>query len=152
MSVLSEWSLGVATPGTAAYAVEGGYRWDAFGLGLVLEHNLWLVNSVPAEENTFPDSVLNVGAQANVTYFRDRLTSGVTAGTSTLLVDTLLTRGAGHTGIFGELQPVGIRLPLGSNFHLEIEPFTYIVMAPVLDAIPLVQSAFRTTVGLEVSL
>lgn len=149
-SFLGAWAIGSLPPQTVSYDLSGGYRFDSsFGVGLSAEHIILLRKDFGGEGD-FPPSLLNVGVLADYTFFEDRLQTGIILGTSTLLVDTPATNGAFSTGFFAEVQPVGVRFPLGDRWTIELEPISFIVAAPVLSAIPLVHLAYRTSLGLEV--
>ncbi len=140
-SFLASWATGEPRPGTFGYGGTAGYRWDWFELGLVANHNFWVL--YPADGT---NSVLNIAAEAAVTSFKDRGRHAIAIGTSTLLFETEAAP-AGHTGLYLGLTPLGLRLPLTESLTLEAEPLNFEIMAPVLDGIPLFQAAFRSVVG-----
>lgn len=144
-SFLSQWASAELAPSNAAYAVAVGYHWDTVELGLGVEHNYWL-EGVSIDPG-FPDSVLNIAVEGALLSFRERVRHAIALGTSTMLFDTALEE-RGHTGLYLEAKPVGLRIPLRRGWRLEIEPLNVSLMAPVLDGIPLYQLAYRTTVGI----
>ena len=143
-SFLSQWASAELAPSNASYGVGAGYHWDTVELGLGVEHNYWL-DGVSIDPG-FPDSVLNIAAEGALLSFRQRVRHAVALGTSTMLFDTAL-EDRGHTGLYLEAKPVGLRIPLAQGWRIEVEPLNVALMAPVLDGIPLFQLAYRTTVG-----
>lgn len=144
-SVLTEWAGGDLTPSTAAYGATIGYHWDTLELAALVDHTYWLADGV-TRSGGFADTVLNAAVEGAFTSFRDRARHALAVGTSTMLFATPEAP-RGHTGLFVEVKPVGLRLGLGAGWRVELEPLNFAIMAPVLDGIPLVNVAYRTNMG-----
>lgn len=126
-------------------ALRGGYRFGRWGVFGHVEQNLWQ-NS---EQNS--DTVqgaLNLGVGGEYLYADGFVRTTLVVGPSILLFDTILDD-AGSTGFFLDLRPVGLRWNPWSDLHINLDPLTFAIVAPVLDGIPLVQVEYRTTLGVE---
>ena len=134
---------------TLGYGVRAGYRWGDWGLFGLLEHDIWLKTDIG---NGPVDSVLNIGLGGEVRYFGDRVSTKLAMGTSTALFATILDEW-GTTGIFFDIKPTGFRfpalIPLNDGLLFEVTPLSFVFMAPIVEGIPLVHLAFRTTALVE---
>ncbi|PZR04112.1 MAG: hypothetical protein DI536_34850 [Archangium gephyra] len=124
--------------------VEGGVRVGVPRIVLRAEWNPWI--SLQTRDGIQP-GVVNVGAGVELRWFDERLASVAMVGISVLLFRSAFDQ-PGHTGLFFYVQPTVIRVPVGA-FHLRFAPLSMAIVAPSLDAIPLVAAQFRTSVGFE---
>ncbi|MGV3624591.1 MAG: hypothetical protein ACO1OB_27475 [Archangium sp.] len=124
--------------------VEGGVLVGLPRIVLRAEWNPWV--SLQTRDGIQP-GVLNIGAGVEFRYFGDRLASVALVGTSTLLFRSAFDR-PGHTGLFLYLQPTILRFRVGAH-HLRVAPLSMAIVAPSLDAIPLIAAQFRTSLGFE---
>lgn len=165
-SVLLALVLGAATPAAAldgmvaintgaslfvptlAIGIEGGIRWERWGLLARADWNPWF--STSNEKRSLEKGSLNLGVGGELRYFGGAARSAVFVGTSTLLFDTGLDR-KGKTGVSLDFVTVTLRWPLGDWFVLRYDPCTVHVVMPVLDRIPLILFEYRHSVSGEVT-
>ncbi|HEX6244885.1 MAG TPA: hypothetical protein VFZ61_28390 [Polyangiales bacterium] len=131
---------------TFGYGVRVGRRWDGLGGFLQLEHNLWWATESKQGLNL---GALNAGLGFDAVYANGKVETSVAAGPSILLQSTPLDR-AGHTGLFLELRPVGLRWKADEHVGFTFDPLSLAVVAPVLGGIPLIHIQYRTTGGAEI--
>lgn len=124
--------------------VEGGVRVGLPRIVLRAEWNPWI--SIQTRDGIQP-GVLNIGAGVEFRWFEDRIATVAMIGTSVLLFRSAFDE-PGHLGLFLYVQPTVIRFPVG-RFHLRFAPLSMAIVAPSLEAIPLVAAQFRTSVGFE---
>ena len=131
---------------TFGYGLRVGKRWDDLGGFLQLEHNLWWATESKQGLNL---GALNAGLGFDAIYANGKVETSVAAGPSILLQSTPLDR-AGHTGLFLELRPVGLRWKADDHLGITFDPLSLAVVAPVLGGIPLIHIQYRTTGTVEV--
>lgn len=130
------------------YALRAGWRWTDWDVFGVVGHHLWFDNASAIAPDPTPGGVLNVGVGMGLRYFDDRVRSSVSAGTSTMLFDTALLS-SGDTGVFAEVQPIGIRWRLGDDWALEAHPLMFVFSAPGLTGIPLFKASYASNLTIE---
>ncbi len=123
---------------------EVGFALGMPRLLLRAEWNPWF--SLQTRDGLQP-GVFNVGAGLELRFFDERLASVFLVGTSVLLFKSAFDE-PGHAGLFLSIQPAVLRFPVGT-FHLRFSPLSMAILAPSLEAIPLISAQFRTTVGFE---
>lgn len=132
-----------------------GIRGPRAGLMVTLE-NTWF--AVP-EADDDPNEAFRGVAQGvvallvgfEVLYAQDRLRFHMAAGPSVLLRNGAVDE-AGTVGIAIDMRPVGIRVPIGGNRTVSIDPLGFTVLLADPSGIPNVRFQFRTTVSLEFDL
>lgn len=124
--------------------VEGGVFVGLPRIVVRAEWNPWI--SIQTRDGIQP-GVLNFGAGVEFRYFEQRLATVVMVGASVLLFRSAFDE-PGHVGLFLYVQPTVIRVPVG-KFHLRFAPLSMAIVAPSLEAIPLVAVQFRTSAGFE---
>ncbi|MEM9188333.1 MAG: hypothetical protein AAGF12_04120 [Myxococcota bacterium] len=127
------------------YGLYGGYRFGDFGVFAEIEHDLWVATEVELEVEL---GVLNLAGGFEFFYFDRRVRASVALGAAVLLAEQPFN-GAGTTGIFFELRPVGLRWPIGEQWTFQVDPLTFAVEAPVLSTPTLVDIEYRTVLTLE---
>jgi hypothetical protein len=131
---------------TFGYGVRVGRRWNDLGGFVQVEHNVWWATESKQGLNL---GALNVGLGFDAVYANGKVETSVAAGPSILLQSTPLDY-AGHTGLFLELRPVGLRWRADEHIGITFDPLSLAVVAPVLGGIPLIHIQYRTTAGMEV--
>jgi len=58
-------------------------------------------------------------------------------------------RRPGTVGLFAGLNPLGLAVPIGSDFKLVVKPGDIAVSAPQLRGVPFYYQQYRLTVGVE---
>lgn len=124
--------------------VEGGVHVGLPRILLRAEWNPWI--SLQTRDRIQP-GVINIGAGVEFRYFDDRLATVLMVGTSILLFRSAFDE-PGHMGLFLYVQPTVIRFAVGSA-HLRFAPLSMAIVAPSLEAIPLIAAQFRTSIGFE---
>ncbi len=147
LSYLGEISSKRAVAGTLGYGGKLGARWGDWGLFLQAEHNMWVLTNVGHGPI---DSVLNLGGGGEILFFEGRVKTSFSFGTSIALFSTLLDD-FGSAGFYVEARPLTYRLPLDEGVFLCFEPIGAITMVPITEGIPLVQLAYRSVIGAEVT-
>ena len=148
LSLLSEASERSTLDQSYGYAPKLGYRWGDWGLFAQVEHNIWGTQEF---EDTLRSGVLNAGLGVEFLYFDRRVRSSLAFGPSVLLFDTALDE-TGHTGIFADLRPAGLRWRLHEHVVVQLDPISFTLAAPVLEKIPLVNIQYRAVLGFEFGL
>lgn len=131
---------------TFGYGLRIGRRWDDLGGFVQIEHNLWWATE---SKQKLSLGALNMGLGFDAIYAGGKVESSVAAGASMLLRSTPLDR-AGHTGLFLELRPIGLRWKADDRLAFSLDPLSLAVVAPVLGGIPLIHIQYRTTGSIEV--
>lgn len=143
-----EVGLSLAEP-SAVVGIEGGLRVDhQWTFLLEVDWNPWFAIGAP---DPAEGGVLNVGVGVEHVFAEGLLRAALFAGSSTLLFDTALDQG-GTTGMFLELVPLSVRVPLIDDvMTMRIDPISAHLIVPVLTGIPLVRYEFRHAVSFEVT-
>ena len=95
--------------------------------------------------------VLNIGAGLERIYAGGLLRSAFFFGTSTLLYRTAFDA-PGTTGVFADLIPISIRLPLAKDrLTLRVDPISMHLIAPVLSGLPFLRYEYRHAVSIELT-
>jgi len=126
-------------------ALEGARRWQRYGVLVKVDWNRWVNTQKPPMLTL---GTLNLGLGAEYWYFDGRARAAVVAGPSILLFRTVLDR-PGKTGVFVDCYPSSLHGRLGGPLYVRFDPLSFHVIAPVLDAIPLIVFEYRTSVALE---
>jgi len=143
-----EAGLSLAEP-SAVVGVEGGVRVDGqWTFLLEVDWNPWFAIAAP---DPAEGGVLNVGVGVEHIFADGLLRAAVFFGSSTLLFDTALDQG-GTTGLFIEVVPLSVRVPLVEDLlTLRVDPISAHLIVPVITGIPLVRYEFRHALSLEVT-
>ncbi len=149
LSFLGQFISGNAKLGSFAYAGRIGWRKDPWDLFMVVEHGLWR-DIESADEDSLSLQVLDLGLGAGYSYFNDNMRISLAAGPSILLTRSQLDA-PGSTGFFFDFRPAGFRWKPGKAVSIELHPFTFAMVVPVLTGIPLVYMSYRTVllIGFE---
>lgn len=123
---------------------EVGFELGMPSVVLRAEWNPWI--SLQTRDGVQP-GVFNAGAGVELRFFEGRMASVFLAGLSVLLFRSAFDE-PGHVGLFLSASPAVFRYPVG-NFHLRFSPLGMVLVAPSLEAIPLVAAQFRTSLGFE---
>ena len=146
--VAVELGASLAEPSLLA-GVEGGVRIN--GEWSVLLEVDWNPLFSIAGPDVITPGLLNVGVGFEHIYEDGLLRFALFVGTSTLLFQTLLD-GPGSTGIFFDLVPISIRVPIEEGkVTLRIDPVSGHLLAPVLSGLPLLRYEFRHVLSIEVT-
>jgi hypothetical protein len=148
LSVLNDLADRSVLSGSFGYALRAGRRWDAWGAFLHIEHDLWVATEF---ELDVVRGAVNVGVGGEHLYHEGRVRTSIAVGPSILVSDTALDD-AGSVGVFVDVRPVALRLPLSPQLALAVDPLTLTIVAPVLVGAALVRVEYRTAVYLEVEL
>jgi len=127
------------------YALKGGYRWGLVGTFLEFEQDFWVATEYDVR---VVQGAYNIAAGVDFTYFEGRAHTSIAIGPSILGFNTLLDQ-RGSVGWFFDLRPIGLQWDVRRHVRLGLEPLSFVVVAPSLDAVPLVQIQYRTTFYLE---
>lgn len=129
------------------WAARGGWRMKNIGLFLECQRDRWL-----SAEQTIDvvNGVINLGVGADYQILSGRVKMTISAGTSTLLFDTILDP-AGTTGIYVDFHPTILRWPLTDRITLELSPLSATLLVPVLKEPMLKRLEYRTSMGIEVT-
>ena len=147
LSFLGQFISGNAKIGSFAYAGRIGWRKNPWDLYVVVEHGLWR-DIESADEDSLSLQVLDLGLGAGYSYFNDNMRISLTAGPSILLTRSQLDA-PGSTGFFFDFRPAGFRWTLGKVVSIELHPFTFAMVVPVLTGIPLVYMSYRTVLLID---
>lgn len=141
-----EAGLSLAEP-TAVVGVEAGVRIDGWTVLCEVDWNPFFSIGGQAVVHA---GVLNVGLGLEHIFAGGLLRTAVFGGSSTLLDETALDA-AGTTGVFVEVIPLSLRIPIESDrVTLRVDPVSAHLVAPVLSGLPLVRYEFRHAVSIEV--
>ena len=117
-----------------------------FGAFLSLEQSSWLRTETTLELGA---GVLDAAVGVELLYFQG-LRSSLAVGPSLLLMN-VPARDAGTVGLFLDVRPLGLRLPLGRHTAINLDPLTITWVAPATGA-PTVQALhYRFVLGVELS-
>lgn len=143
-----EAGLSLAEP-SAVVGIEGGVRVDReWSFLLEVDWNPWFAIGAP---DPAEGGVLNIGVGAEHIFADGLLRTAAFVGSSTLLFDTALDQG-GTTGLFVEVVPLSVRIPLVQDLMtLRVDPISAHLIVPVLTGIPLVRYEFRHALSVEVT-
>ena len=143
--VAAEVGISLAEP-TAVIGIEGGIRIDdQWTFLLEADWNPWLQVSGPLATA----GVLNLGVGVEHIYHEGTLRSALFFGSSTLLFESALDQ-AGTTGVFVELLPISVRLPIDRNvITMRIDPVSMHLLIPAFGVLPMVRYEFRHAISLE---
>jgi len=130
---------------TFGYGLRAGYRWENWSVFVQVEQNMWRAMEL---EHKVDQGALNIAVGAEISYLGGYVRSSLAMGPSVLMFETLLDD-PGEVGVFLDFRPVGLRWPITTWFGIAADPISFAVVAPVLDAIPLVMVEYRTTLGFE---
>jgi hypothetical protein len=126
--------------------LEGGVRLGAFSILLEVDWNPFF--SI-GDNDVIDPGVLDVGLGLEHVFADGLLRTAIFAGTSTLLYDTAFDA-AGTTGVFVEIVPLSLRLPIAASvLTLRVDPISAHLIAPVLSGLPMVRYEFRHAVSVE---
>lgn len=143
----AETGFSLAQP-SLVVGVEGGVRFDRWTFLLEVDWNPFITLGGPT---LFVGGVLNIGVGVEHLYAGGLLRSAFFVGTSTLLYDTALDS-PGTTGLFIDLVPLSVRLPIVANhLTLRVDPVSVHLIAPVLSGIPLIRYEYRHVISLELT-
>lgn len=127
------------------YGLKGGYRWGFVAAFLQFEQDFWLATEYDVR---VVQGAYNIAVGVDFTYFEGRVHTSIAFGPSILAFDTLLDS-RGSVGWFFDLRPVGFQWDVHRYVRLGLDPISFALVAPSLDAIPLVQVEYRTTFYVE---
>jgi hypothetical protein len=147
-SVLAlEFGLSIAEP-SLVVGIEGGLRVDdQWTFLLEADWNPWASIEGPFVRS----GAFNIGVGLEHIYERGLLRTVAFVGSSTLLYQTALDS-PGTTGIFIELIPLSVRVPIEHDLvTLRIDPISAHLLAPSLGSIPLIRYEFRHVLSIEVT-
>ncbi len=147
LSFLGQFISGNAKIGSFAYAGRIGWRKNPWDLYVVVEHGLWR-DIESADEDSLSLQVLDLGLGAAYSYFNDNMRISLAAGPSILLTRSQLDA-PGSTGFFFDFRPAGFRWKPGKVVSIELHPFTFAMVVPVLTGIPLVYMSYRTVLLID---
>jgi len=147
LSFLGQFISGNAKLGSFAYAGRIGWRKNHWDLYMMVEHGLWR-DIESADEDSLSLQVLDLGLGAGYSYFDDNMRISLAAGPSVLLTRSQLDT-PGSTGFFFDFRPAGFRWKPGKVVSIELHPFTFAMVVPVLTGIPLVYMSYRTVLLID---
>jgi|GEM_PF-4102435 len=104
----------------AGLALSGGYRPGTYGyFGTIQYDSFWDLG-----QNVTHLGSLSVGGGGEWLYFHGRARSAVAVGLSVLANRTVLLE-AGHRGVFLDVIPLAVRLPVADGVILDLAPLNY---------------------------
>ncbi len=130
---------------TFGYGLRMGYRWPEWAAFLQVEHNMWLATEY---ETDVVNGAVNIAVGGDYVFADGLIRTSLAVGISVLAFDTLIDD-AGSVGLFAELRPLGLRWEVAPHVVIGLDPLTTSLVAPVLDAIPLVMIQYRSLVYVE---
>ena len=145
-SVLSDAPDRSTLANTYGWGLRGGYSWGPWMGQLHLEQNRWLSTEL---DDRSKSGTLNVGLGGAYIYANGFVRTSLILGTSTLLFDTVFDQ-SGSTGIFFDLRPVELRWFPTRWLSLNLTPFSFTFVAPVMETPAIRMVLYRTVLGLEV--
>ncbi len=145
-----EWAVAAQVGGALAspsldFALEGSHRWSRIGVLVKADWNRWF-NTQKTPKLTLGS--LNLGLGVEYRYFAGRARAAIVVGPAVLLFQTALDN-PGRVGIFLDFFPSSLSWTLTGPLGVRFDPLSFHVVAPVLDAIPLVLLEYRTSIALE---
>ena len=144
-SVLSDAPDRSTLANTYGWGLRGGYTWGSWMGLLHLEQNRWL--STELDDRT-KRGTLNAGVGGAYIYANGFIRTSLVMGTSTLLFDTVFDS-SGKTGLFFDLRPIEFHWFPTSWLSLNLTPFSFTFVAPVLETPSIRMVLYRTVFGLE---
>jgi hypothetical protein len=133
---------------TFGYAIRGGYRFERWGLVVAVERNYWRPTEFPG---SLAQGTLNIGVGAEYRYIGGFARSSLLIGPSILMFDATY-HSAGHTGIYLDLRPIGLRYEVIEHLAIAFDPLTVAYVQPVISATHSIrQLEYRTLLGVEYS-
>ena len=130
---------------TYGWGLRGGYTWGDWSALIHVEQNVWLTTEL-TDRTT--DGVLNVGGGAAYNYGNHFIRTSLVVGSSTLLFDTIFDE-TGTTGLFLDIRPIEMRWAPLSWLRLNLTPFSFTFVAPVLEEPSIKIVLYRTVFGTE---
>ena len=151
------WSLGAGAHGAGigpsdsiypTFGVETRARfgWARWGFIGIAEQNFWMRTI-----NNHVDGALNIGLGVSRIY-ADRWMEWTLGGGSSILMTNDDIDSARKVGVFLEIRPAKIRIPLRETLRLNVDPLSFSLVMPVLTGIPLVRFQYRSAVNVEFDL
>ncbi len=128
------------------YGVNGGYRWDSWGLYLHVEHNMWQATATEGTE--IVTGVVNLGVGGEYVFADGLIRSGLAIGPSILAFGAALDD-PGETGIFLDVRTLGLRFDVHDHVVVGLDPLTFALVMPVLGGIPIIEVQYRTSLYVE---
>ena len=144
-SILSDAPDRSTLANTYGWGLRGGYSWGPWTGQLHLEQNRWLSTEL---DDRSKEGTLNVGLGGAYTYANGFVRTSLVVGSSTLLFDTVFDQ-SGSTGIFFDLRPIELRWFPAKWLSLNLSPFSFTFVAPVLETPSIRMVLYRTVLGLE---
>jgi len=131
---------------TLGYALRGGYRFERWAIIAAVERNYWLPSEFPGP---LAAGTLNIGVGAEYRYAGGFARSSALIGPAILLFDTTY-HNAGHTGIYLDLRPIGLRYEIIEHLAIAFDPITIAYVQPVISSThSLRQLEYRVLLGVE---
>jgi hypothetical protein len=131
---------------TFGYALRGGYRFARWAIIAAVERNYWLPSEYPGPVAA---GTLNIGVGAEYRYAGGFARSSAVIGPSILLFDTTY-HNAGHTGVYLDLRPIGVRYEIIEHLAIAFDPLTVAYIQPVISSKHAIrQLEYRTLLGVE---
>ncbi|MFT5355701.1 MAG: hypothetical protein ACI9KE_002920 [Polyangiales bacterium] len=127
------------------YGINAGARRGAWGVYGHIEQNLYAETEFDFVARA---GTLNLAVGGERFLFRERLRMAAAIGVSVLLTDLAL-HSTGHTGLFLQVKPMGIRFARQSQVVIQLDLLSITVAAPVLGSPSVVDLQYRTTLGIE---
>ena len=131
---------------TFGYALRGGYRFARWAIIAAIERNYWVPSEYPGPVAA---GTLNIGVGAEYRYAGGFARSSAVIGPSILLFDTTY-HNAGHTGIYLDLRPIGVRYAIIEQLAIAFDPIAVAYVQPVISSKHAIrQLEYRTLLGVE---
>lgn len=127
------------------YGINVGARRGPWGVYGHIEQNLYAETEFDFVARA---GTLNIAVGGERFFFRERLRMAAAVGVSVLLTDLAL-HSVGHTGLFVQIKPAGIRFARQSQVVIQLDLASITVAAPVLGSPSVVDLQYRTTLGIE---
>ena len=102
-----------------------GVRFGDYGVFGEVGRDLWIVTESGLGVEA---GVLNIAVGADMLYF-GAMRASVSVGVAVLLEEQPF-HSVGHTGLFVEIRPTGIRWEMSDAWTFQIDPLTFAVEAP----------------------
>ncbi|MFK7999279.1 MAG: hypothetical protein AB8H86_06760 [Polyangiales bacterium] len=127
------------------YGINAGARRGPWGVYGHIEQNLYAETEFDFVARA---GTLNIAVGGERFFFRERLRMAAAVGVSVLLTELAL-HSTGHTGLFVQIKPAGIRFARQSQVVIQLDLASITVAAPVLGSPSVVDLQYRTTLGIE---
>lgn len=127
------------------YGINVGARRGPWGVYGHIEQNLYAETEFDFVARA---GTLNIAVGGERFFFRERLRMAAAVGVSVLLTELAL-HSVGHTGLFVQIKPAGIRFARQSQVVIQLDLASITVAAPVLGSPSVVDLQYRTTLGIE---